>query len=122
MFYVCFSFLFAVALYTISTNPFTQLALSPSGEKCLDPDDPLVKLLSDEHYINFFRAMEFESELRKHGLKIGHVDFLKNVSEFKDVICTDNEIFSWACHFIYRILYLRDVCLPRHLDEPTIQV
>lgn len=110
-------------MYAVSCNPFIYLALTPSTEeKYLNPEDPLVRLLSNEHYTNFFRAMEFESEFRRHGMQIDHVDFLKNISEYKDVICNEASFFRLTCQFIYRILYLRDVCLPRHLDEATILV
>eukprot|EP00918_Siedleckia_nematoides_P030059 GHVU01064873.1.p1 GENE.GHVU01064873.1~~GHVU01064873.1.p1 ORF type:complete len:514 (+),score=136.15 GHVU01064873.1:382-1923(+) len=103
-----------ITLYTM-TAPQPQ-PLSLFG----DSEDPVMVLLSEDHCRHFFKALQYDPELVKRQLRIDHNFFLDNVVKYREVIAHSNSEFARTAHFLYRLLYLRDVCMPRYLDDSTI--
>lgn len=74
-------------------------------------------LLSDEYYLKFFKACEYDESLEKYRIKLSHKKFLENV-KFHSVVPLPE---VRTIHLNYRLMYLRDVVMPRHLDEQSLQ-
>ncbi|EEA07236.1 uncharacterized protein CMU_001070 [Cryptosporidium muris RN66] len=74
-------------------------------------------LLSDEYYLKFFRACEYDEALESYKARFPHKSFLQNVKFHNVVPLPDVQ----TIHMNYRLMYLRDVVMPRHLDEQSLQ-
>ncbi|KAH8742030.1 hypothetical protein FG386_003532 [Cryptosporidium ryanae] len=74
-------------------------------------------ILSDEYYLRFFKACEYDETLENYKAKLPHRKFLENV-KFHSVVPLP-EVHK--IHLNYRLMYLRDVVMPRYLDEQTLQ-
>lgn len=74
-------------------------------------------LLSDEYYLKFFKACEYDESLENYKIKLSHKKFLENV-KFHSVVPLPE---VRTIHLNYRLMYLRDVVMPRHLDEQSLQ-
>ncbi|KAJ1607763.1 hypothetical protein OJ253_2197 [Cryptosporidium canis] len=74
-------------------------------------------LLSDEYYLKFFKACEYDESLENYRIKVPHKKFLENV-KFHSVVPLPE---VRTIHLNYRLMYLRDVVMPRHLDEQSLQ-
>lgn len=74
-------------------------------------------LLSDEYYLKFFKACEYDESLENYRIKLSHKKFLENV-KFHSVVPLPE---VRTIHLNYRLMYLRDVVMPRHLDEQSLQ-
>uniref|UniRef100_A0A3B0NF10 Component of IIS longevity pathway SMK-1, putative n=1 Tax=Theileria annulata TaxID=5874 RepID=A0A3B0NF10_THEAN len=62
-----------------------------------------------------------DSELMKHNVKMEHVKFFREFVRHHQVVPLNNTLFYELIQANYRINYLKDVVLPRHLDEFSIQ-
>ncbi|KAH7647425.1 hypothetical protein FG379_002546 [Cryptosporidium bovis] len=74
-------------------------------------------ILSDEYYLRFFRACEYDESLENYKAKLPHKKFLENV-KFHSVVPLPE---VQKIHLNYRLMYLRDVVMPRYLDEQSLQ-
>ncbi|KAL3129057.1 PH domain containing protein [Cryptosporidium hominis] len=74
-------------------------------------------LLSDDYYLKFFKACEYDETLENYKIKFSHKKFLENV-KFHSVVPLPE---VRTIHLNYRLMYLRDVVMPRHLDEQSLQ-
>ncbi|KAF7458614.1 Serine/threonine-protein phosphatase 4 regulatory subunit 3 [Cryptosporidium felis] len=74
-------------------------------------------LLSDKYYLKFFKACEYDESLENYKIKFSHRKFLEKV-KFHSVVPLPE---VQTIHLNYRLMYLRDVVMPRHLDEQSLQ-
>eukprot|EP01071_Lankesteria_metandrocarpae_P001346 Lankesteria_metandrocarpae@DN1481_c0_g1_i1.p1 len=65
--------------------------------------------------------MEYEADFVKHRIRLSHSEFFGSKLLFREIIRCRNPLFAPTCHFVYRLTYIRDVVLPRHLDEASVQ-
>ncbi|KAK1444892.1 ATP synthase gamma-related protein [Babesia gibsoni] len=77
--------------------------------------------VSDEVFFDLLQAFEYDAELISQNLCLEHVKFFRESVKHHDVISLDNPSFYRLVHSSYRIEYLKDVVLPRLLDEFSIQ-
>ncbi|GFE52873.1 component of IIS longevity pathway SMK-1, putative [Babesia ovis] len=77
--------------------------------------------VSDEIFFDLLRAFEYDAELLSQNLTLEHVKFFREHVKHHDVIVLGNPTFYRLVHSSYRIEYLKDVVLPRQLDEFSIQ-
>jgi len=77
----------------------------------------LEKVLGDEFIMDIIGALEYDAELPKVQ---SHRDFLKKHVIFKEAIPIKRSILLSKIHQTYRINYIKDVILPRALDEGTM--
>ncbi|KAF8063085.1 smkA [Scenedesmus sp. PABB004] len=76
----------------------------------------LDELLKEEHVMDVMGALEYDPDLAGPQ---GHRAFLQTAVVFKEVVpITSAEVVS-KIHQTYRITYLKDVILPRSLDDAT---
>eukprot|EP01102_Stenamoeba_stenopodia_P001516 TRINITY_DN1130_c0_g4_i1.p1 TRINITY_DN1130_c0_g4~~TRINITY_DN1130_c0_g4_i1.p1 ORF type:complete len:770 (+),score=129.95 TRINITY_DN1130_c0_g4_i1:601-2910(+) len=74
-------------------------------------------LFSDEYILEVFGAFEYDPEIGNQRIK--HRDFLTKKAKFKEVIPFNNDDLVRKIHQTFRIQYLKDVVLPRTLDDAT---
>ncbi|KAK1932827.1 hypothetical protein X943_000987 [Babesia divergens] len=77
--------------------------------------------VSDEIFFDLLQAFEYDAELLSQNLCLEHVRFFRESVRHHDIISMDNPSFYRLVHSSYRIEYLKDVVLPRLLDEFSIQ-
>ncbi|GIX62228.1 component of IIS longevity pathway protein SMK-1 [Babesia caballi] len=77
--------------------------------------------VSDELFFDLLQAFEYDAELLSQNLCLEHVKFFREHVKHHDVIMLGNASFYRLVHSSYRIEYLKDVVLPRQLDEFSIQ-
>ncbi|SIO73563.1 Serine/threonine-protein phosphatase 4 regulatory subunit 3 [Babesia microti strain RI] len=77
-------------------------------------------IVSDEMFFDFLRAFEYDRELIGQGIVLNHVKFFK-CARFIDIVNVPNPNFIKCISNAYRLSYIKDVILPRHLDEFSIQ-
>ncbi|CDR96468.1 Serine/threonine-protein phosphatase 4 regulatory subunit 3-A [Babesia bigemina] len=77
--------------------------------------------VSDEMFIDLLQAFEYDAELLSQNISLEHVKFFRQHVKHHDVIMLGNPAFYRLVHSSYRIEYLKDVVLPRQLDEFSIQ-
>ncbi|KAF5153163.1 Component of IIS longevity pathway SMK-1 family protein [Theileria parva strain Muguga] len=77
--------------------------------------------VSDDIFFHLLKAFEYDPDLMKHNLKMEHVKFFKEFVRHHEVVQITNTSFYQLIQANYRINYLKDVILPRHLDEFSIQ-
>lgn len=73
-------------------------------------------LFSDDFIMDLMGALEYDPELPSPVL---HRKFLSKQVVFKEVVPFQNKEIIAKIHQTYRIQYLKDVVLPRILDDPT---
>lgn len=74
------------------------------------------KLFSDEYIMDIVGALEYDPEIRFHQ---EHRAFLREQVLFKEAIPIRDLSLLSKIHQTYRISYIKDVILPRVLDEAT---
>eukprot|EP00921_Rhytidocystis_pertsovi_P001549 GHVQ01002641.1.p1 GENE.GHVQ01002641.1~~GHVQ01002641.1.p1 ORF type:complete len:1497 (+),score=298.21 GHVQ01002641.1:272-4762(+) len=75
--------------------------------------------LSDEFFVHFLRSCEYDKDMLSQNIQLKHVDFFANRVTFHEVL-PGAEDWTRQVHFMYRITYVRDVCLIRYLDEQLL--
>eukprot|EP00884_Botryococcus_braunii_P016420 jgi/Botrbrau1/3461/Bobra.139_1s0036.2 len=78
----------------------------------------LEHLLSDENVMDVVGALEYEPDVPEH-MRVRHREFLRDKAVFKEVVPIEDSGMRARIHQTYRMGYLRDVILPRVLDEGT---
>eukprot|EP01114_Cavostelium_apophysatum_P014702 TRINITY_DN3876_c0_g1_i1.p1 TRINITY_DN3876_c0_g1~~TRINITY_DN3876_c0_g1_i1.p1 ORF type:complete len:583 (-),score=133.84 TRINITY_DN3876_c0_g1_i1:567-2315(-) len=73
-------------------------------------------LFSDDYIMEVMGALEYDPDLPK---QIQHRAYLKSHVAFKEVVPFDNPDLVNKIHQTFRIQYLKDVALPRSLDDPS---
>jgi protein phosphatase-4 regulatory subunit 3 len=73
-------------------------------------------LFSEEYVFDLMGALESDPELPKRQK---HNQYLKSHVVFKEVVPFENPDLTNKIHQTFRIQYLKDVVLPRVLDDPT---
>mmetsp|Transcript_33791 Transcript_33791/g.107306 ORF Transcript_33791/g.107306 Transcript_33791/m.107306 type:complete len:340 (+) Transcript_33791:201-1220(+) len=73
-------------------------------------------LLREEHVMDVVGALEYDPELPERQ---AHRAFLRDSVVFKEVVPITDPLVLTRIHQTYRIGYLKDVILPRVLDEAT---
>lgn len=76
----------------------------------------LEELLKDDHAMDIIGALEYDPEL---PVQQRHRKFLQENVVFKEVVPITNPQVVAKIHQTYRIQYLKDVILPRALDDAT---
>ncbi|CAD7697167.1 unnamed protein product [Ostreobium quekettii] len=74
----------------------------------------LEELLKEQHVIPVVGALEYDPDVPVH---IRHREFLRDKALFKEVVPVTDEKVKAKIHQTYRIQYLKDVILPRVLDD-----
>ncbi|KAJ3669640.1 hypothetical protein LUZ60_011590 [Juncus effusus] len=75
------------------------------------------KIFSDEFIMDIIGALEYEPDVSKTQK---HRSFLKDHVVFKEAIPIKNSMVLTKIHQSYRVGYIKDVILPRVLDDGTI--
>lgn len=78
----------------------------------------LEELLKDEHVMSVIGALEYDPEF-KNLQRQRHREFLQSSVKFKEVVPISDPLVLGRIHQTYRIQYLKDVVLPRTLDDAT---
>lgn len=73
-------------------------------------------LFSEEHALYIIGALEYDPDI---PVRIKHREFLKEKVSFKEVIPITAKDTVRRIHQIYRMQYVKDVVLPRLMDEPV---
>nr|XP_024370707.1 serine/threonine-protein phosphatase 4 regulatory subunit 3-like isoform X2 [Physcomitrium patens] len=73
-------------------------------------------IFSDDYIMDIIGALEYDSDVTKAR---GHRTFLKEQVVFKEVVPIRDPVILSKIHQTYRIGYIKDVILPRGLDDPT---
>ncbi|KAK9804713.1 hypothetical protein WJX72_001481 [[Myrmecia] bisecta] len=73
-------------------------------------------LLSEEHVMDVVGALEYDPELPEHQK---HREFLRDHVVFKEVVPIADQAIRAKIHQTYRMGYVKDVILPRVLDDGT---
>lgn len=73
-------------------------------------------LFSEEHAMHIIGALEYDPDLT---VRIKHRQFLKEKVIFKQVVPIEDPDTINKIHQIYRMQYVKDVVLPRLMDEPV---
>lgn len=82
-------------------------------------DTGLFDLLFDEaHVMDFVGALEYEPEVKPEQ-RARHREFLQDHARFKEVVPIADPGVRTKIHQTYRMGYLKDVVLPRVLDDAT---
>ncbi|EKX73395.1 conserved hypothetical protein [Theileria equi strain WA] len=81
----------------------------------------MLVFVSDEIFFDLLRAFEYDSELLSQNIRMNHVKFFQEFVKHHDIVPLKNSTFYQLIHANYRMNYLKDVVLPRHLDEFSIQ-
>lgn len=76
----------------------------------------LFEVMFGDVFLDVIGALEYDPELPK---KVQHRQFLNSQVVFKQVIPFENPEVVNKIHQTFRIQYLKDVVLPRSLDDPT---
>ncbi|CAD7701559.1 unnamed protein product [Ostreobium quekettii] len=74
----------------------------------------LEELLKEQHVIPVVGALEYDPDVPVH---VRHREFLRDKAVFKEVVAVMDEAVKAKIHQTYRIQYLKDVILPRVLDD-----
>nr|PVC51286.1 hypothetical protein MACL_00001651 [Theileria orientalis] len=77
--------------------------------------------VSDDVFFDLLKSFEYDVDLISQNIRMEHVKFFKKYVRHHEVIPINNATFYQLIHANYRINYLKDVILPRHLDEFSIQ-
>ncbi|UKK01121.2 hypothetical protein MACK_001934 [Theileria orientalis] len=77
--------------------------------------------VSDDVFFDLLKSFEYDMDLISQNIRMEHVKFFKKYVRHHEVIPINNSTFYQLIHANYRINYLKDVILPRHLDEFSIQ-
>ncbi|PSC74221.1 Serine threonine-phosphatase 4 regulatory subunit 3 isoform B [Micractinium conductrix] len=82
-------------------------------------DTALFDLLFDEaHVMDFVGALEYEPDIKPEQ-RARHREFLRDQAVFKEVVPITDPALKSKIHQTYRMGYLKDVVLPRVLDDAT---
>lgn len=74
-------------------------------------------LTQDDVVMDVFGALEYDPELAERQ---EHRKWLQNGVAFKQVVPIRNELVLWRIHQTYRLGYLKDVVMPRLLDDAAM--
>ncbi|KAK2196058.1 bifunctional DNA polymerase alpha-delta-epsilon [Babesia duncani] len=77
--------------------------------------------VSDDFFFDLLVAFQYDEELLNQHLVLNHVHFVKTYAKYHTPIDISNTAIHALIHKNYRMCYLKDVVLPRHLDEYSIQ-
>jgi hypothetical protein len=75
-------------------------------------------LLSQEMYLYIFGILEYDPEILEDR-RIPHRRYLEEKVSYKKVVNFNNETVERKIHINYRLQYLKDVAMPRALDDPS---
>jgi protein phosphatase-4 regulatory subunit 3 len=75
------------------------------------------QLLRDDTVMAVIGALEYDPELFAHATR--HREFLTSVVEFKEVLPISEPAILAKIHQNFRVQYIKDVVLPRSLDDNT---
>eukprot|EP01113_Clastostelium_recurvatum_P016168 TRINITY_DN191_c2_g1_i1.p1 TRINITY_DN191_c2_g1~~TRINITY_DN191_c2_g1_i1.p1 ORF type:complete len:839 (+),score=228.39 TRINITY_DN191_c2_g1_i1:694-3210(+) len=82
-------------------------------------DSNLIEVLfADDYLVDVIGVLEHDSEISPQH-RIRHRDFLRKRVIFKEVIPFDSPELIFKIHQTFRLQYLKDVVLPRVLDDST---
>ncbi|CAM8903018.1 unnamed protein product [Rhodiola kirilowii] len=87
------------------------------GTISLNNSQILEKLFGDDLLMDIIGCLEYDPEVKSAQ---HHREFLKNHVVFKEAIPIKNPVVLSKIHQTYRIRYLKDVVLPKVLDEATV--
>ncbi|GLC50218.1 hypothetical protein PLESTB_000355400 [Pleodorina starrii] len=82
----------------------------------LNDSSVLEEMLREEHVMDVLGALEYDPDVKQPQK---HRDFLQSHVQFKEVVPISNPQILAKIHQTYRIQYLKDVILPRSLDDAT---
>jgi protein phosphatase-4 regulatory subunit 3 len=74
-------------------------------------------LMGEELALDVFAILEYDPELPPGTLR--HREYLTKKGLFREIIPFNNEAVLKRIHQSFRFTYLKDVALPRHLDDST---
>lgn len=74
----------------------------------------LEEMLKEAHIMDVVGALEYDPEVPVH---VNHREFLREKVVFKEVVPIKDPMVLAKIHQTYRILYLKDVVLPRLMDD-----
>ena len=73
------------------------------------------ELFCDAHAIHIVGCLEYDPDI---PVRIKHREYLKEKVRFKEVMTISNPEIVRRIHRVYRMQYIKDVVLPRLMDEP----
>ena len=73
------------------------------------------ELFCDAHAIHIVGCLEYDPDI---PVRIKHREYLKEKVRFKEVMTISNPEIIRRIHRVYRMQYIKDVVLPRLMDEP----
>ncbi|GAX85578.1 hypothetical protein CEUSTIGMA_g12993.t1 [Chlamydomonas eustigma] len=76
----------------------------------------LDELLKEEHVMDVVGTLEYDPEFKTHQK---HREFLQRQVQFREVVPISDTAVIAKIHQTYRIQYIKDVILPRSLDDAT---
>ncbi|PNH02464.1 Serine/threonine-protein phosphatase 4 regulatory subunit 3, partial [Tetrabaena socialis] len=82
----------------------------------LNDSSVLEEMLREEHVMDVLGALEYDPDVKQPQK---HREFLQSHVQFKEVLPITNAQILAKIHQTYRIQYLKDVILPRSLDDAT---
>ncbi|KXZ50897.1 hypothetical protein GPECTOR_14g145 [Gonium pectorale] len=82
----------------------------------LNDSSVLEEMLREEHVMDVLGALEYDPDVKQPQK---HREFLQSHVQFKEVVPITNPQILAKIHQTYRIQYLKDVILPRSLDDAT---
>jgi len=82
----------------------------------LNSSNLLQQIFSKEYVFDVMGALEYDPEAKQ---KLNHREYLKQHVKFKEVIPFNNPELVERIHQTFRMQYMKDVVLPRCLDELT---
>ncbi|GFR48535.1 hypothetical protein Agub_g10432 [Astrephomene gubernaculifera] len=86
------------------------------GAIMLNDSGLLEEMLREEHVMDVLGALEYDPDVKQPQK---HREFLQSQVQFKEVVPISNPQILAKIHQTYRIQYLKDVILPRSLDDAT---
>lgn len=86
------------------------------GAIMLNDPQVLEEVLKEEHVMDIVGALEYDPDLKQQQK---HREFLRDCVVFKEVVPITDPVILAKVHQTYRIQYLKDVVLPRALDDAT---
>lgn len=76
----------------------------------------LEEMLKEDHVMDIVGALEYDPDFKTQQK---HREFLQSCVQFKEVVPISDPAIMAKIHQTYRIQYIKDVILPRSLDDAT---
>ncbi|KAG2450841.1 hypothetical protein HYH02_004675 [Chlamydomonas schloesseri] len=99
-----------------NTEGLTHMYAIVRSAIMLNDSSVLEEMLKEEHVMDVLGALEYDPDVKQPQK---HREFLQSHVQFKEVVPITNAQILAKIHQTYRIQYLKDVILPRSLDDAT---